>query len=164
MLTDLKQIQYRAGVTAQMMKCLPSTCKMVSCACNSSTVTVGTRGSLGLHTGHTSRTSEFLFQNKMRRTTEEKKSSWAHKCPCTHPPLPKVTRVIRVQSTAARAKCRLGMATWLGRHPRWLKLGKVVSCGSRKDAILKHLRKGWGEDIEGEPGKAPLESDFICLL
>lgn len=160
---DLKQIQYRAGVMAQMMKCLPSTCKMVSCACNSSTVTVGMRGSLGLHTGHTSRTSEFLFQNKMRRTTEEKNphvhtSAHAH---TLH--TPKSPGFIRVQSTAARAKCRLGMATWLrlGRHPRWLKLGKEVSCRSRKDAILKHLRKGWGEDTEGEAGKAPLESDYL---
>lgn len=38
---DLKQIHPRAGVMAQMVQCLPCTCKMVVSACNSNTEIVG---------------------------------------------------------------------------------------------------------------------------
>lgn len=112
-LTDLKQVHSRARIMAQNILCLPSTCKVVLCACNASTGTVEQKTLWDCTMARVTKLVSSRF-SKMKRTVEEKPFASVHMCThgthtqtqiCTPVPHSQdVTRVTRVQGTATREK------------------------------------------------------------
>lgn len=165
-LTDLKQIHSRARIMFQNILCLPSTCKVVLCASNTSTGIVGQEALCDFTLASTTNLVSSKF-SKMKRTIEEKPLTSIHMCThATHTqtqmctPVPQdITRVARLQGIAARKKWCLDHGnlspasqvaqTWHV-NSLWKEGGQLYSLDKTEEEAQKVRQKGHREQTHGK--------------